>query len=208
MKSFNKKIITIAILALCIVGIGFVGAAGADGLTLTADPTTVNTGETVTFSFAYDGNYTYAATAVDSDGKSVSVSTSEPTSGSFTQTFDTAGTYTVTVEGTNKTSSSDKKSGSKTVTVTAPKTSINSVTLTLTAPETGKTPAGTATVSGTDGVQSATVAWDPTDNPFKAGTTYKATITLTAKANYQFADSTAVTLNGDSETKTPNTGKS
>ena len=206
---FNK-ILAIAILALCFVGIGFVGAVGADGLTLTASSSSVSTGDTVIFSFTYDGNYTYAATAENSDANPVELTTPAPNSGSFTQVFNTAGTYTVTVEATNKTDSNDKKSDHVSVTVKALKTPIDSVTITLTAPKTGDTPSATVSVSGTGavGVNSPSVTWDPADSPFKAGATYAATITLTAKDDYQFADSVSVTLNTDAATaNTPESDK-
>jgi len=51
----------------------------------------------------------------------------------------------------------------------------------VTAPETGTTPVTTITATAQ---YTGTVAWSPAHNPFKGGTTYTATITLTPKAGY------------------------
>ena len=75
----------------------------------------------------------------------------------------------------------------------------------ITAPVYGETPA-TAIDGEAEHFTAGTVTWSPTDNPFKPGTEYTATITLTAKSDYTFTASTTATVNGQTATISNNTG--
>lgn len=84
---------------------------------------------------------------------------------------------------------------------------ISSVTITVTKPTTGGTPATSVSdiTSGTSG----SLSWSPGDTPFAPGTSYTATVTVTAAEEYNFTTSVGVTINGDfSVTPTSLTNKS
>jgi len=85
-------------------------------------------------------------------------------------------------------------------TVDAILTPIVAAHITVTEPKTRETPNTTANGEGDFNV--GTVTWTPNDNPFKAGTPYKATVTLTANANYTFTGLIAAntSINGQAAT--------
>ena len=77
---------------------------------------------------------------------------------------------------------------------------VASAAVTVTAPATANTPVTTAPAGGT-GYTCGTVSWSPAQSPFRGGTQYTATVTLTAAANYTFTGGlTAATINGQTAT--------
>ena len=79
-----------------------------------------------------------------------------------------------------------------------PATAITSAAVTVAAPRDGNAPSAAATPASGSHFTASAVTWSPADNPFKAGTSYTATVTLTAEAGYTFAGLAAAnaTLNG------------
>ena len=75
---------------------------------------------------------------------------------------------------------------------------IASAAVSITAPADGRAPSAAATPAAGSHYTASPVTWSPADNPFKAGTSYTATVTLTAEAGYTFAGLAAAdaTLNG------------
>ena len=108
----------------------------------------------------------------------------------------------------------DTKSASATVTVIAPDAvPITSVEVTVTTPEINASPAAAVTINTTPANFTAgAVTWTRTDggtmdSTFLGGTEYKATVTLTADANYTFpTEGITATFNGVTVTPTANTG--
>jgi len=86
-------------------------------------------------------------------------------------------------------------------------TVIESAAVTVTAPATGATPYTAATIVGADvNFNASTVTWNPDHSPFRGGTPYTATITLTAHIGHTFTGGlTTATINGHTATVT-NTG--
>ena len=74
-------------------------------------------------------------------------------------------------------------------------TIIPSCSLSVTAPVTGNVPQNS--IEGTE-KYTGKIGWDCNESVFQAGTTYTATIELTAKSGYSFSSSTAVTVSGAS----------
>ena len=93
-----------------------------------------------------------------------------------------------------------------TIPVTPPTdTIINTVAIQdIIAPVKGTTPKTTATVTGNFTIGS--VSWSPTDNPFKGGEVYTASVILTAKSGYTFTGLSSATINGQNATISNNTG--
>jgi uncharacterized repeat protein (TIGR02543 family) len=71
---------------------------------------------------------------------------------------------------------------------------ITEIALTITGPVLGQVPAATA--AGTGRFTAGAVSWQPADNPFKAGTVYTASVTLTADTGCMFTERTSATVNG------------
>jgi len=71
---------------------------------------------------------------------------------------------------------------------------ITSAEISITAPVKEKVPNTTAT--GTGPFEVGTVSWSPGDNPFKGGTVYTATVTLTAHSGHSFTAEFTATING------------
>jgi len=97
---------------------------------------------------------------------------------------------------------------SNTVTAVFPQTaaiSINRPEIIITAPVKGVAPNITASSESND-FAIGSVSWSPTDNPFKGGTTYTASVTLTAAHGFTFNGLTTPTINGQTATVTSNTG--
>lgn len=91
------------------------------------------------------------------------------------------GTYTVVVTANN----GSNFSGSKEVEWKITKKTIDSVNIDVTAPVGGAAP---DTDAGTgEGYSASKVTWIPNDSEFAYNTSYTASVTLTANANYQFA---------------------
>jgi len=85
--------------------------------------------------------------------------------------------------------------------------SITSAALTLTAPVKGETPAATAVVAEDANYSAGNVTWKAgeevfTGEAFAASTVYTASIDLTAKEGYAFADDATATVNGQDATVT------
>jgi len=74
-------------------------------------------------------------------------------------------------------------------------TPISSATVSVTAPAKGETPVVTA-ASDDEGYVCGKVTWSPAHNIFQGNTKYTATLTLTADANYFFAEGFTATING------------
>jgi hypothetical protein len=85
-------------------------------------------------------------------------------------------------------------------------TAIKTAAVTVTAPSRGATPVTAAEKTGA-GYTCGAVSWSPNDNPFKSGTVYTASVTLTADKGYTFTGLTAATINAQSASVTNNTGK-
>jgi len=56
-------------------------------------------------------------------------------------------------------------------------------------------PVTVATVASSDGFTAGAVSWSPTHNPFQGNINYTATVTLTAKADYEFASGMTAHIN-------------
>lgn len=95
-----------------------------------------------------------------------------------------------TIKATFLSSSGTAKSNSDTETTIIP-----SCSLSVTAPVTGNVPQNS--IEGTE-KYTGKIGWDCNESVFQAGTTYTATIELTAKSGYSFSSSTAVTVSGAS----------
>ena len=111
-----------------------------------------------------------------------------------TLTADTGYTFTglanATING-NPASSMSVSAAGDTVTLTYafPATATAAITaadVTITAPVDGVAPSGTATLASGSHFTAGPVTWSPTDDPFVAGTSYTATVTLTADTGYTF----------------------
>jgi len=74
--------------------------------------------------------------------------------------------------------------------------SIDSAAVSVTAPAKGKTPVTTAPM-GNEGYTCGAVTWSPANSPFLGNTKYTATVTLTARENYIFAEGFTVKINGN-----------
>lgn len=211
MKLCNKKLLTIGILVLCIASLGFVGAVSAGELSLSIDPKSPvigTNGVDVKFTISpYNENSNYNTSAKYSDGNPFTLTIGKPNMNPFTQTFTEANTYIITVNEVDN-EGTIVNTGSVEVVVNNPVTEIKSVALTLTEPKAGDkkittatATSSTATSADADTIDRPTVSWssDSTKDEFEAGKKYDATITVEAKGNYQFTDSTKVTLNGKTE---------
>jgi hypothetical protein len=77
-------------------------------------------------------------------------------------------------------------------------TPITVAAVNVTAPVIGAVPNTTA--SGTGNFNIGSVTWSPNHNPFQAGTTYIASVTLTANAGFTFAGITNATINEQAAT--------
>ena len=83
---------------------------------------------------------------------------------------------------------------------------IETAAIEVTAPVMGETPDATATVGTGANFTAGDVTWNPAHSPFRGGTVYTATVTLTANAGYTFASGPATaTINGQPATMTNNT---
>lgn len=101
-------------------------------------------------------------------------------------TLSSAGTIKATFLSSSGT---DKSTGDTETTI------IPSCSLSVTAPVTGNVPQNS--IEGTE-KYTGKIGWDCNESVFQAGTTYTATIELTAKSGYSFSSSTAVTVSGAS----------
>jgi len=64
---------------------------------------------------------------------------------------------------------------------------ITSANVNINSPSAGAVPGITANVNPNDNYTAGAVSWNPNNNPFIGGVKYTATVTLTAKANYEFS---------------------
>jgi formylglycine-generating enzyme required for sulfatase activity len=105
------------------------------------------------------------------------------------------------------TSTNTANSGTVTITFPVTATTVNALNLTsyVTAPATGATPVTTA-INVTQ--YTGTISWLPAHATFAGGTTYTATVTLTAKTGYTFTGVTAnnFTYTGATVTNAANSG--
>ena len=89
--------------------------------------------------------------------------------------------------------------GAITVTYTLPAAAddktVNGAAVSITPPAYGTTPSTTATVADTAHYTASTVTWDPADTAF-GEKAYTATVTLTPKTDYTFANDAVFTING------------
>jgi len=85
-------------------------------------------------------------------------------------------------------------------------TPITTAEIDITAPTKGGIPV-TAISGEEEHFTAGTVTWSPNDNPFKPGTEYTATVTLTAKDGYTFTTSTSAKINGQTASVSNNTGE-
>jgi len=102
---------------------------------------------------------------------------------------------------TNTAAISNNTGGAVTLSYSFPATgtaAITSAAVTVTAPVAGNAPSSAGTSASGSHFTVGAVTWSPTDNPFVAGTSYTATVTLTAAAGYTFAGLTVAdaTFNG------------
>ena len=160
---------------------GNVAIPGAPTITTQPADQTVTAGQTATFTVAATGDeplsYQWKKDGNDlSDGGRISGAATATLTISNAQASD-AGSYTVVVS--NSTGS---------VTSNAATLTVNTLSVIDIAAIPGVTPParGAAPVNAiTETAQyTGTVSWSPDDNPFKGGTVYTATITLTPKAGY------------------------
>jgi hypothetical protein len=81
-------------------------------------------------------------------------------------------------------------------------TPIATAAVDIVAPVDGDAPSDAATPAGGSHFTAGPVTWSPADDPFVAGRSYTATVTLTADAGYTFAGlaRTSVTFNGGTAT--------
>jgi hypothetical protein len=86
-------------------------------------------------------------------------------------------------------------------------TPITGVSISITAPVTDAIPVAAATVN-TGNCTAGTVTWSPTDNSFKGGTVYTASVTLTAANGHTFTGLTDAKVNGQTAAISDNTGTS
>jgi hypothetical protein len=110
-----------------------------------------------------------------------------------------------TVEGAATVSNSDD---SGTITAVFPQTAaitIKSPEIIIDAPVKGMSPDTTAS-SEADSFTPGAVSWSPTDNPFRGGIVYTATVTLTASHGFTFNGLTTPTINGQTADVLSNTG--
>jgi transcriptional antiterminator Rof (Rho-off) len=121
-----------------------------------------------------------------------------------TLTADTGYTFTglanATING-NPASTINVSAAGDTVTLTYafPATATAAITaadVTITAPVDGVAPSGTATLASGSHFTAGPVTWLPPDAAFVAGTTYTASVTLTADSGYTFTGLPTATLNG------------
>ena len=134
--------------------------------------------------------YVSENTEVSSSSGSSGTSSASGTSGISTvtaaMTLSSAGTIKATFLSSSGT---DKSTGDTETTI------IPSCSLSVTAPVTGNVPQNS--IEGTE-KYTGKIGWDCNESVFQAGTTYTATIELTAKSGYSFSSSTAVTVSGAS----------
>jgi len=167
-----------------------------DEAVVAATPTAGITGTTADVTWDPDvSNFNYATVYT----ASVTLTAAE----GFEFTDDT----TATVNGQTATTVTLNEDGTLTVTYTFPKTgdaplkTITAVTISdIVAPVAQATPDTEAAVVATpgEGIDSSTavVIWTPNDSPFKYGTVYTASVTLTAAEGYEFTAATVATVNG------------
>lgn len=147
---------------------GSSGTSSASGTSGTSTVTATNTAVTA------------ANTAVTANAANVQAASAAA------MTLSSAGT----IKATFLSSSGTAKSNSDTETTIIP-----SCSLSVTAPVTGNVPQNS--IEGTE-KYTGKIGWDCNESVFQAGTTYTATIELTAKSGYSFSSSTAVTVSGAS----------
>ena len=84
-------------------------------------------------------------------------------------------------------------------------TAITAAAVTITEPAKDSAPVTTAATTASSYTCGA-VSWTPDDNPFKGGTVYTASVTLTVNKGHTFTGLTTATVNGNNATVTNNTG--
>ena len=119
--------------------------------------------------------------------------------------FTAVGTHTFTITASNDTS----PDATQTFSLVVDRIPIVNAIINVTAPVSGNTPVTAAMISGGTGFTAGAVTWTPGDAVFAAGIRYTATVTLTARADYTFADGLTgtVTINGNTATVSNNGAK-
>lgn len=162
----------------------------------------------------YDGTATATGVTVTLDGI-ISADTDNVNAASVIATYTGANAGTKTINITAVTLSGSA-ADNYTVTIPASVTvsggitaaPITSAAITITAPVKGGTPATTASITGGANFSAGTVTWLPAvTTAFAGDTAYAASVTLTAdSSNYTFTGLTSATINGETATRTNNTG--
>ncbi|MDR0516532.1 MAG: T9SS type A sorting domain-containing protein [Fibromonadaceae bacterium] len=88
-------------------------------------------------------------------------------------------------------------SSNKSTPITVVNAKISTAAVDIEAPVTDEIPSTVATGPVPRNFNIVTVSWSPNDNPFKEALEYMATVTLTAKIGYEFADTFTAKINGE-----------
>ena len=195
MKNIFKSLAIIALAA--VIGFSMAACDSGDegtttvsvtGVTLNKNTLSLNVGdsETLNATVAPDNATNKAVTWATSNAAIATVS-----NGTVTAVASGTATITVTTADGGKTDTCSVYA----IFIDPNKTPITTAEVVITAPVYGGVPV-TAISGEEEHFTAGTITWSPNDNPFKPGTEYTASVTLTAKSNYTFTAYTTAAVNG------------